>query len=398
MKRLLSCLLCAALLLSLLAATASAADLGFSDAGQLTYPAECAVLVDLGILSGMPDGSFAPASLLTCAEAASLLARFSGGTVPASGPVAGLSPDHWAASAVNACLQRGILTQADAKDFNPDRAVTLEEFARMLLRMIGHRNISDANFSNLCEQAGLFDGYTGSLDRFLTRDLACLICYNALGNLAIAGWEGENPIYYTDDLLNPMTILEYRFGVTRYTEVVVANEYASLEEDGEPLEPGYTKLAEHRAFAVSTDLSVLGRTAEIFLKDGEVIGVPRLSVTENYATLSSNEQYRYLVQNTDFCADEHTRYYLNYTLADADCLNDSYDRCEITVVDYDCDGVFDLILVSAWQAVTVFDVDPFFVTFPDGVSRLLQGYENPNGLMPGDDCFVRRIAGVWYVD
>ena len=389
-KKLLSLLLAAALACAL-CAPAAAAELPFTDSDRIAYPAECAILVQLGVISGLPDGSFSPDQPLTGAQAASLVARLGDLGAPAAA-VCGLPASHWAAASLNACLQAGIIEQGG---FNPERAITLAEFARMLLRLIGYQ-ATDASWQQDAEQAGLFAGYSGAQDRFLTRELACLLSYNALGSLAIAGWQDGQPIYYTDDLLNPLTLLEARFGLHRYTEVIVANDKASLT--GEPLEEGYTQLAEHRAFQVTTDFDAIGRTAEIFLKDGEVVGQPRYSVTENRAVLGSTQQLQELMQVSGFKTDGETKYYVNFEPATARCLTDSYDRCEITVLDYERDGVFDLVLVSAWQVVTITELEPLFVNIGGGVSRLLQGAEAPASAEPGDEIAIRQIADVWYIN
>ena len=70
------------------------------------------------------------------------------------------------------------------------------------------------------------------------------------------------------------------------------NECADLTSAGNPLPAGPSKLAGHKAFDISTDLSLLGRNVDIYVKDGKVFGIPCYAVDEIYYTLVSGDLCR----------------------------------------------------------------------------------------------------------
>ena len=63
---------------------------------------------------------------------------------------------------------------------------------------------------------GIYAGVSDSYDSAATRDTACLLIYNAMlcPKIADAALEGEQR-YVLDSLMNPMSYLEIRFGLTR---------------------------------------------------------------------------------------------------------------------------------------------------------------------------------------
>lgn len=63
--------------------------------------------------------------------------------------------------------------------------------------------------------------------------------------VADASLEGDQR-YVLDGLMNPMSYLEIRFGLTRYTATLTGNECADLTSAGNTLSAGTSKLAGHQ--------------------------------------------------------------------------------------------------------------------------------------------------------
>lgn len=75
------------------------------------------------------------------------------------------------------------------------------------------------------------------------------------------------------------------------------------------LPAGTSKLAGHKAFQVSTDLSLLGRSVDIYVKDGKVFGVPCYAVDEIYYTFADASQLKEICQGGGFRLTDETEYY-----------------------------------------------------------------------------------------
>ena len=80
------------------------------------------------------------------------------------------------------------------------------------------------------------NGYELDYNQPITRDYAARLILNVLNCNAVIGYEDGEPIYLEDELLNPVSVLEHRFGVVRYQQVVTANEYADLDNADAPME------------------------------------------------------------------------------------------------------------------------------------------------------------------
>lgn len=78
-------------------------------------------------------------------------------------------------------------------------------------------------------EKGIYAGLTAGYEEDATRDNACLLIYNATLCPKVAN-ASENSVqrYVLDALMNPMSYLEIRFGLTRYTATLTGNECADL--------------------------------------------------------------------------------------------------------------------------------------------------------------------------
>ncbi|MBE6954887.1 MAG: S-layer homology domain-containing protein [Ruminococcaceae bacterium] len=402
MKRLACLILTLALLLSCVAFSVSAADrnvLPFTDADQINHYADCAILYDLGVISGNPDGTFNPGRNVTRAEAAVMACRLLDITVYGGVcKAADIYKGHWAESYIAYVVDMGMMTLSPDGRFQPNLAVTVRDFCRTMLRLLGYENVTDSRIESLIEQTNLLSGFEKGLDQFITRDDCCLLLYNAASCYQIERWVDGKPIYYTDALLNPTSLFEHRFGLIRYTELLTANEYADLNLHDGHLEKGYTKIAEHRAFNVSTGLEYVGRRVDIFVKDDEVVGLPHVHTDETCLSFKDYLTYEAFMFNNGFSVGAETQYYFNYQLSDRYCLIGEYDRSEIICVDSNNDRVFDLVLVVACEEAKFTSAVPVRIEFPDGTKELIPGEHVIYGeVKEGDTVYVVCVSGIWHI-
>lgn len=165
MKRVCSALLSAVLCLSMLSPALAAegakfhriaADPAeFSDAKDIQYWDAAAALTQLGVINGKDDGAFHPADSVTRAEAAKMMAVIidgkdtdydlsnSEGTQYASF-CANCSDavGHWAERYIQLCWACGLLRGQEDGSCAPDENLTVMEFTKMVLGVLG-RNLVD---------------------------------------------------------------------------------------------------------------------------------------------------------------------------------------------------------------------------------------------------------------
>ncbi len=287
--------------------------------------------------------------------------------------------------------------------FRPGDDVTAQELAKMLLVILGcdssrYVGADWAENVNLdAFQMGLYDGLYTSFSRPISRDDACRLILNAMLCYAVSGVdESGNPQYVLDDLMNPQTYLEYRFGLTRYNGILTGNECADLTANGKTLEPGQTRLAGHKIFEVSSSLGLLGRSVDIYMRDGQVIGAPCWSVREVYFTFPHAEDLQMACESGGFSLSEQTEYYYNFNSTSASILQTMRTDDYITVVDHNADNIFDTVLVITSRPAVVVSVSPLIVE--SGSEHLeAEAFQADQYFTVGQEVLLSEICGRCYV-
>ena len=221
LKRLISCLLSAALLAGLLVfppASASGSG-GFSDISDSTVADAAEMLRLLGVVDGTGGTSFKPGGTLTRAEFCKMTVEIMGrgAEEPAQRNrtiFTDVGPTYWARGYVNlaSSITIGGGTGEDASagtrlimgvgdgTFQPNRAITYGEAVTILMRVLGYSDGDVATGTNwydgyvgLGQSSGLADGLTISGGDNITRGQAAILFYNLL----FTGSKGGDQIYLT---------------------------------------------------------------------------------------------------------------------------------------------------------------------------------------------------------
>lgn len=405
MRKLL-CGLLAAVLICLSAVGCLAADtVEFTDQKDIQNNNAVRMLCDLGLVSGYSDGNFGPQNYIRREEVAKLMALLSSASPEAAQNAASVFydvNDSWASPYISYCAEQEIIVGSAGK-FRPADRVTLRELAKMLLVILGEdpSRYTGADWAmHVDEDAfskGIYAGITASYSEAATRDEACLLIYNAMlcPKVVDASQSGVQQ-YVLDALMNPMSYLEIRFGLTRYTATLTGNECADLSSSGSKLAAGQSKLAGHKEFAISTDLSLLGRSVDIYVKDGKVFGVPCYAVDEIYYTFSDAAALKDICATGGFRLTDSTEYYYNYTRSTKDILNAVTDNDKITVIDHDGDNAFDIVLVTNSRPATVTSVSPLTVEL-GGQSYAVQPFCTTDTFAVGDAVYYSLVCGSGYI-
>ena len=405
MRKLL-CGLLAAVLICLSAVGCLAADtVEFTDQKDIQNNNAVRMLCDLGLVSGYSDGNFGPQNYIRREEVAKLMALLASASPEATQNAASVFydvNDSWAAPYISYCAEQEIIVGSAGK-FRPADRVTLRELAKMLLVILGEdpSRYTGADWAmHVDEDAfskGIYAGITASYSEAATRDEACLLIYNAMlcPKVVDASQSGVQQ-YVLDALMNPMSYLEIRFGLTRYTATLTGNECADLTSAGSTLPAGTSKLAGHKAFDISTDLSLLGRNVDIYVKDGKVFGIPCYAVDEVYYTFTDASQLKEICSGGGFRLTDATEYYYNYTPSNKDILNTLSANDKITVIDHDGDNAFDVVLVTTSRPATVTSVSPLTVDV-DSKSQTVRAFSSADVFSVGEEVYYSQVCGSGYI-
>lgn len=353
MKRTVSILLLITMLLLVALPAGAASAENFTDSAEITHVEAVRMLTDLGLISGYSDGSFRPDVPVTRAQIAKLIALLSTED-PAAAQAAGfadVAEGSWALSYIDYCAAQGIVSGSGGL-FRPDDPVTALELCKMLLVVLGNdaarytgagwaENVrTDADSSHLLRD------FSGSVSAAVTRENACLLILNALQNPAIHGFDEDgNALYVLDELRNPRTYLEIRFDAVRYSGIVAANDAGNLTDGAAP-DAGTTRLAGYnRDFAIATDRALLGRMVNIYVRNGQVLGVPCEALEETSDVFTRADNLRQLLQVSDYTLSDAAAYYYNGARADSSLLLTLAGSYTVTVLDYTGDLTIDAVLI-----------------------------------------------------
>ncbi|MBP3285139.1 MAG: S-layer homology domain-containing protein [Clostridia bacterium] len=155
---------------------------------------------------GYPDGSFRANGNITRAELAQMIANIEGLRGTYRGQFSDVPKDHWAASAIQACVDKGYVLSVGFNNFAPERPATRGELAYAIAAALGVQDLEpifiassdleNSDFRCSMEQLlrlGIMDGYSNGTARpnaSITRAEAVTIINNYLfrGELIVSGY------------------------------------------------------------------------------------------------------------------------------------------------------------------------------------------------------------------
>ena len=189
MKKLLALVLALVMTMSLVTISNAA----FSDADKIDHTEAVEVMSALGVINGMPDGSFNPAGNVTRAEMAKMITIIMLDNIDADafkGTVTDLKDinGHWAEGYIKYCYSQGVIAGRGDGTFAPNANVTAVEAAKMLLVAIGYNATVQGyvgsqwsiNIIRDAQLSKLFADLSVTSTKVLTRDEAAQMIYNAV--------------------------------------------------------------------------------------------------------------------------------------------------------------------------------------------------------------------------
>ena len=195
LKKVLSLVLCVAMMLSVMVVGAGAA---FSDQSKIKNTEAVDACTALNIIGGYPDGSFKPEGNITRAEVTKMICvALNGGkepnlatnATPTFSDVRTNANSAWAEKYIESCYAQGIVSGVGGGKFAPAGNVTGTQLAKMLLVSLGYKsdlegftgNAWATNVNVRAAQKGLYKGLESmDTNAALTRDNAAQMIWNAL--------------------------------------------------------------------------------------------------------------------------------------------------------------------------------------------------------------------------
>ena len=147
-------------------------------------------LVNLGILSGYPDGLFRPDGLLTRAQFAKIAVCMLGSESEASSLsgndiFSDVDENHWASGYVNCIAQKGIINGYPDGSFGAEENITYAQALTILVRLLGYSGEDVAykwpdGYIKKAQSLGITRGINFGTYENITRGNAAYVIYNAL--------------------------------------------------------------------------------------------------------------------------------------------------------------------------------------------------------------------------
>ena len=194
-KKVLSLVLCVAMMLSVMVVGAGAA---FSDQSKIKNTEAVDACTALNIIGGYPDGSFKPEGNITRAEVTKMICvALNGGkepnlatnATPTFSDVRTNANSAWAEKYIESCASQGIVSGVGGGKFAPAGNVTGTQLAKMLLVALGYKSENEGftgnawatNVNTIASAKGLYAGLeTIDPSAAITRDSAAQMVWNAL--------------------------------------------------------------------------------------------------------------------------------------------------------------------------------------------------------------------------
>jgi len=403
LKKILALVLALVMSLSLMA-TAGAAD--FSDKDQISdkYSDAVTVLNGLEVFKGYDNGArFEPQGDITRAEVAAIIYRIATGDVSDTqkdiystwGLFTDVADGSWYAGYVNYCANAGYIKGRGNKIFDPNGKVTGYEALAMILRAIGYDKNNEFSGSNwqvntasIAKQRGITNNITDTLlGQAATREVVAEILFQAI--LVPTVTFNTATISYTN---NATSLGKDVLNLDKVTGVVVANEYANVQDDDlKVLAEGKTQLrvaaGDVRTLDLGTDLNDVGMSENAYIQGSKVLLISEAANTvfdntdingEN-VDLSSASKFS---DKTGMSKNDSTEFFVNF---DHSTKHEANRRIEIRVrfENRGAENEFDLYAtdiskVAAENGYTLRFVSTNTNRNSDGISDFAEIYNDSN--------------------
>ena len=416
-KKVLSLVLCVAVMLSVMVMGAGAA---FSDQDKIENTEAVDACSALNIIGGYEDGSYHPERNIKRSEITKMICvALNGGkepnvstnVTPTFNDVRGTNA-AWAEGYIESCVAQGIISGVGGGRFSPNGNVTGTQLAKMLLVSLGYNadtegfvgNAWATNVNVVASQKGLYEGLE-SMDASaaITRDNAAQMVWNALNayeveykTTIITGEDGklETIVTVQDKVVgsnnDKITLLRDKYDAWVYVGTLTSVKSSNLTismtaADRAASDPsvdnpagGATTVSTVDFTKLTVDYSnLLGQKVKVMFKNGktnEVLGVYATADNTIYNTVMNavdNDNGKIKFGGTSYSTDSAITVYIDgtklvgpKTAADFDDaagkqldstrpVDNNISADEVTFVDSDDNGKIDTAILTTVDAAKV---------------------------------------------
>ena len=344
------------------------------------YREEIDQLIAFGIVNAFDDGTFRPDNAITRAEFAALTVRARNVQTASGGALTfrDVDPASWAAPVISTACAMGYMAGFDAETFAPEESITMEQAAKVLVRLIGGEVLAErrggypSGYMAYAAQRGITEGVSKIGSEPLSRGEVAKLFANTvkLDILRQTGY-GDMEEYRTDEGVTLLS--EYR-GIYPFKGRVTANYYAGIYADeslgkneflldGLVIETGKTQAAEQLGYCVKLyahkDETTGRHTAVWFAVDEaksdalviaaedilDVSGLERLSYREEE---SGREREAELSKNTNLILNGGSGTFCEENMQP--------EAGQLTLFDTNGDGVYETVLAESYRTMVVGNV------------------------------------------
>jgi len=360
--------------LSMMASAASFKDQATINAELID---EINLLVNLGVYSeqGTGAGYFEPNATITRAQAAKIIYVLKNKGVD-NGATSWTGLDiftdveagAWYEGYVNYCASTGIIAGVGDNKFNPNAELTGVQLAKMLLVVIGYKadvegytgDKWDANILADAEAAGFFVDYELSVKGIVSREWAAKMIVNAINATKVRYEDGALVEMYNGN--TPITYAKQDLGLLTITGVLVETPNIKLvdaEGDETPANNSNGKNKNSKVwvgtneqgedlyeeFEYAADPALLGSFVDVLVKNN---GDKVYGITADEENIITNTT----VDAVEYDADDFAGIVVfeDYKEVRHDtAMWGKNDNREVSLVDWNDDGVYDVALVAGVQ-------------------------------------------------
>ena len=344
LKKVLSLVLCMAMMLSVMVVGAGAA---FKDQSKIVNEEAVDMCSALNIINGYTDGSFKPEGNITRAEACKMICvALNGGKEPVLGTNATATftdiKGHWAEGYIEYCVSEGIVAGIGGGKFNPNGNVTGSQFAKMLLIALGYRadhekfvgSAWEVNVNVKATQKGLYEDLaTMDPSVALTRDNAAQMVWNALQ---------AKEVKYEYTLVSENGQLVSKVNVADKGITLMADKYGVIDDES-AIMTGFSYDEDKDEWTYYFDREVIGAERDNFIADYNISFASFTSDVDYTDLFRQNVKVVYTVKNSKVDTVYGMFAYESSVIAegvlgDIDAADLDDKSIEIADVDYDTTG------------------------------------------------------------
>ena len=366
-KKVLSLVLCVAMLLSVMVMGTGAA---FTDEDDFSpqYAEAAEVLAGMKVMQGYDDGSFLPQRNITRAQVATMIYRAATSDVTdTQTPIYAdydkfddVQSDDWFAGYVNYCGNAELIKGFTPTTFGPNKNVTGYQVLAMILRAVGYDQNDEFTGSgweirtaSTAESLGILDNVQdATLGQPATRELVAELIFRAM---IVPTVEYTNAFGYQQ---NKTTLGWNEFKLFEAEGTIVANEIADLY-GSKALDTGKTELVNNFGRSVTynltTDTSIIGEKVNVWIADETAVSTPAsLADVTDWSNLRAADLTNDQEDEWADATNGGTQYFVNYDKADGA----TFDKgIMIKAIDNNNDGDYEYVLTEIDTLTFIDNID-----------------------------------------